>query len=554
MRFHSLKSRLILLSSVAVVGLVVASILQIFLLHARMLDDRRMLLDASIGSALSLLSGFEKEVQEGRLSEQDAQQQARDALRRMRYLGDAYFYIYSTEGMGVMHPIRREYEGVTHWDRKDKQGGYPVRTLVEAALGSDHLTRTITAKPGSDKQVEKWQRVEHFTPWGWVVGTGLYVDDIDAAFYKALARVALMITPIAFLIVVISAWITRSVVRQVGGDPAVAGQMMQAVATGNLAVDIPPAPARSLLADLGALIQSLSRSVGEIIHGAANISRAVRDIENTSAHVAEGAREQTNATHDMAAAMEQLTVSIQHISDGASETATCTQRTLLHATNGKELVTTSTEELASLSTRVTEASARIATLKTRADRVSLMAASIKDIASQTNLLALNAAIEAARAGEQGRGFAVVADEVRKLAERTADATVEIEETLLGIQEETNAAVAAMDSALPQVKRSVTAADEVSRGLAAIVVGARKAAELVQGVADATREQGEASNDLAKQVERVASMVERTAEGMTRTEHSARALSEIAGSLNVTVSQFKVLPAAGKAASETQVPA
>ncbi|WP_230970443.1 methyl-accepting chemotaxis protein [Nitrogeniibacter aestuarii] len=554
MRFRSLQSRLILLSAVAVAGLVIACVLLVLHLHSRMLDDRRMLLNASIDNAVSLLSGYAKRAEEGKLSKQDAQQQAREALRHMRYLGDAYYYVYSTKGEGVMHPIRSEYEGAAHWDRQDKQGGYPVRTLVEAAMSNDPLTRTMTAKPGSDKQVEKWQRVEHFAPWDWVVGTGLYVDDIDAAFSGALLRIALMVTPIAALILLISAWITRSVLRQIGGDPALAGQTMQEVAAGNLAVHMPPAPANSVLADLSALIQALSRSVTDIMGGARNIAEAARDIERTSANVAQGANEQSNATQGMAAAMQQLTVSIQHISDGASETAHYTQRTVLYATNGQELVTTSSRELDALSNRVTDASARIATLKTRADRVSLIAASIKDIASQTNLLALNAAIEAARAGEQGRGFAVVADEVRKLAERTADATVEIEETLCGIQDETNAAVTAMESALPQVKRSVTAADEVAQGLAAIVEGARKAADLVQGVADATREQGDASTDLARQVELVAQMVERTTEGMVRTAESARVLSEISASLNLTVSRFKVPPAAGLVAHEPQVPA
>ena len=164
---------------------------------------------------------------------------------------------------------------------------------------------------------------------------------------------------------------------------------------------------------------------------------------------------------------------------------------------------------------------------------------IKDIAGQTNLLALNAAIEAARAGEQGRGFAVVADEVRKLAERTALATTEIEQMIVGIQNETAGAVGAMDLALPEVQCGVELAMSASESLRAIEDGARRTLERVGEVADATHEQSAASTSIAQRVEQIANMVEATTDTIRGTAATAHQLEAIAVSLKQLIGRFKV---------------
>jgi len=168
-----------------------------------------------------------------------------------------------------------------------------------------------------------------------------------------------------------------------------------------------------------------------------------------------------------------------------------------------------------------------------------MTREVKDIAEQTNLLALNAAIEAARAGEQGRGFAVVADEVRKLAERTSLATTEIEQTIIGIQNDTVGAVEAMNTALPEVEAGVQLADSATESLRAIEAGARRTLDRVADVADATHEQSAASTSIAQRVEQIANMVEATTETIRGTAATAHQLESIAISLKVLIGKFKV---------------
>jgi methyl-accepting chemotaxis protein len=164
---------------------------------------------------------------------------------------------------------------------------------------------------------------------------------------------------------------------------------------------------------------------------------------------------------------------------------------------------------------------------------------IREVADQTNLLALNAAIEAARAGEQGRGFAVVADEVRKLAERTASATVEIEETIHGIQSETSGAVNAMDTALGEVDQGVQLTNSAADALRSIENGARITLERIADVASASQEQSGASTSIAQRVEKVAQMVEETTHTIRDTANIADELEHIAVALKQQIGRFKV---------------
>ncbi|PKO50078.1 MAG: methyl-accepting chemotaxis protein, partial [Betaproteobacteria bacterium HGW-Betaproteobacteria-21] len=450
------------------------------------------------------------------------QKRAANVLRSVRYLGNEYLYVYDSKAMGVMHPIRPEYEGAPHWDRKDKEGNYTVRALVGAATGGDGFAFTMTPKPGSDVQVPKLHYLEHFKEWDWVIGTGLYTDDLDALFYSQLSYVAMVIA-LAMLFVGALTWIiARTILGQIGGEPGSVMALMEKASHGDLTIEVGNAQPGSMLASLGAMTLGLREMMRQVGDSARTLVSNATHISDASGQVAAAARNQSDATSSMAAAIEELTVSVGHISDSARETEINSARAVDMAGSGEKTVHLAADEISLIAERVTSAATRIRSLEARAGDVSAIASVIKDIAAQTNLLALNAAIEAARAGEHGRGFAVVADEVRGLAERTATATVQINQMITGIQGDTAAAATSMDSALPQVERGVALAREAADSLKAIRAGAAETLERTSDVALATREQSAASTAIAQKVEGIAQMVEETSAAVDSTAESAKA--------------------------------
>ncbi|UCV08745.1 methyl-accepting chemotaxis protein [Dechloromonas denitrificans] len=539
LNFRSLKGRLTLSVLVALLGLLVLGAFQIVHLRGQLLDDRKAMLQTAVDIAVTTAKGFQEQESRGELSREQAQKLAKDALRNMRYQGNEYFYVYDSKGIGIMHPIRPEYVDKPHWDRQDKSGAYTVRALVNAALDKTGFTETQTAKPGSETMVPKLQRVAHFAPWDWVIGTGLYIDDLDALFYQQVRIAAIVIALILLSVGAVAWWIARRILAQIGGEPAAALAAMNKVAAGDLTVSLGSPARESLLGELAHLVAALRTMMSEIAQGAGQVTTSARQIADTSAEVAQAADAETESTQAMAAAMEELTVSITHVSQNADETDRFASGAADLAIQGESSVKTVADDIATMAGTVAKAAEQVRMLASNTQEVARIASVIKDIAGQTNLLALNAAIEAARAGEQGRGFAVVADEVRVLAERTEKATVEISGVVERIQNETLNTARIMDAALPEADKARSTACQTTDLLQRIAEGSRSAQGLVREVAASTREQSEASTALAQQVERIANQVEHTGESMSITARAAQALLGTAQALKTATERFRL---------------
>ena len=537
--FSGLKGRLTLSVLVALLGLLLLGAFQILHLRSQLLEDRKVTLQAAVDIAVNTTKGYYAQESKGELTKEQAQKLAKEALSSMRYLGEEYFYVYDSKGAGVMHPVRPEYVGKSHWDRQDKTGAYTVRNMVQAALDKRGFVETQTPRPGSEVQVPKLHYLQHFVPWDWVIGTGLYVDDLDAIFYQQLRNASLVIFLVLLIVGAVAWWVARAILAQIGGEPADAMAAMSQVAAGDLTVSLSAAKGGSLLGELNHLVQALRQMMEEIARGAGQVASSARDISDTSGKVAAANASETDATQTMAAAMEELTVSITHVSSNANETARHASDAADLAGQGEKSVEAVANNITTMAGTVANAADKVRTLSVNTQEVARIASVIKDIAGQTNLLALNAAIEAARAGEQGRGFAVVADEVRVLAERTEKATLEISGVVDRIQSETLNAAKIMDAALPEAEKARATAEETTGLLHRIAEGSRAAQDLVREVAASTREQSEASTSLAQQVERIANQIEHTGESMNSNARAAHSLLETAQSLKAATERFRV---------------
>jgi methyl-accepting chemotaxis protein len=197
-----------------------------------------------------------------------------------------------------------------------------------------------------------------------------------------------------------------------------------------------------------------------------------------------------------------------------------------------------TEGMNRIASEIDQASAAVNMLSERSARISNIGKIINDIADQTNLLALNAAIEAARAGESGRGFAVVADEVRKLAERTASSTREISVTVSEVQTEAERVVTMINGVTSEVQAGVRLAADSGSVLATIGDESTRTTQAVNDIADATREQSAASQEVARGIEHIATMAEQNKQATRQTQEQTRRLEELAAQLQAKVSHFR----------------
>lgn len=532
-------TRMQLLVGLTLIGLILLCLVSLFLLKDSMLEDRKSKTRDLVEVALGIIQHQHQLASQGKLSEEEAKNAARDSLRGLRFGDNDYFFGFDTNGVYFLHGANQSLEGQTKLDMQDTNGKYIVRELIASAKAGNVFVDYWFPRAGQSNAEPKLGYTTLFAPWNWVVGTGIYIDDVDQEFRKAAWLLGGISATLLGILVFFGFLVSRSVLAQLGGEPKAATEIMQRIAGGDLTASIDRAPPGSLLFALGNMTASLRQMVSEINQDANQLVGNAEKIASASDDVTRAAEQQSDATSAMAAAIEELTVSSNHISDSARDTSQYSITAVELSGQGSARVGQAAQAIQQISNTVSDASARIHALEERAKQISSIANVIKDIAGQTNLLALNAAIEAARAGEQGRGFAVVADEVRKLAERTSMATTEIEQMIVGIQGDTVGAVEAMNAALPEVEQGVELAASAASSLQEIEQGARSTLDRIGEVAEATREQSAASTSIAQRVEQIANMVEATTDTIRGTASTAHQLQQIAVNLKQLISRFHV---------------
>ena len=348
----------------------------------------------------------------------------------------------------------------------------------------------------------------------------------------------LVLFSIAFLVVALLT-VYRRIIAALGGEPAVASEVVKQVAAGDLSVEIPVAntDSTSLLAAMKVMQSNLQKLIGEIQTNADMVASAAKKMTIAAEDVAWSSNQQSASSLEIAAAMEQSTVSINLMSDSANQAQTISgdSESLMNETSG--VVSEAVNRIAKIATVVEQASQTVRTLGQESENVSKIVLVIKEVADQTNLLALNAAIEAARAGEQGRGFAVVADEVRKLAERTTQSTQEITTMISSMQSSARDAVTCIEDAVANVNEGVILTKRVGESVSRLGASSHEVKGVIIDVSSALREQNAASNEIARNVEQIAQTGERNSGAVGAVAKAATELQQLANSLTDSARHF-----------------
>ncbi len=367
-------------------------------------------------------------------------------------------------------------------------------------------------------------------------------EKLSAEDYASTRNWVIVLSVIAVLMSIAMAMLNiRSLTNQLGGEPAYVSEIAMQIASGNLSSKVftKPGDTRSMLVSMKQMQEKLGEMVSDVKSSAEQLSKTAAEVATASTQVAQGSGHQSQAASSMAASVEEMTVSIDHVAENAGEASTASNYSGELSETGSQVILNAVAEMGQIEGSVLDSAKIIGGLAQQAEGITAIVNTIKDIAEQTNLLALNAAIEAARAGEQGRGFAVVADEVRKLAERTAKSTHEISGMIENIQNASREAVASMQSGGAKVSTGVTLANQAGESIQQIKTEVNRVVQLVSNISNSLKEQSTASRDIAVNVEKIAQMSEENNVAVQHTSQAANHLEELAASLQITVSRFRV---------------
>lgn len=525
LRKLTIKQRLMILVGIVVVGLVFQAIESLNQQYTSLHDQQSEKVQKIVETAHSILVRYHQLEKDNSLSQADAQAQALNVIKSLRYDTNNYFWVNDYEPKMVMHPVKPSLNGKALGNVKDPDGVALFNEMVKVVKADNGgFVPYKWPKPGAEQPVDKIAYVKGFAPWKLIIGSGIYIDNIQEEFSAQKNFAIFVAVSLIAIIVFVSYLIGKSIIV----PTQAASDLMKDISQGegDLTKKLDEAgkdEISQLALYFNLFTQKMRTSLQDVSTNSSQVMVQADVLSKTSSDSNEEIELQNDTTTQIATAMEEMTSSIREISNNADEANNAAGDAIANTDDGKAIVSATISQIDSLSSDINDVSQVISKLATETDNIGAVLDVIRGIADQTNLLALNAAIEAARAGEQGRGFAVVADEVRTLASRTSKSTDEIQGMIqrlqAGAQEAVSAVTISKDTSDGTVKQAAKAGESLNEIERLISIISQQS----NHIASATEQQTQAAEEVNGRINDLSQM---TIKAVTNTENIANASQDL----------------------------
>jgi methyl-accepting chemotaxis protein len=521
-----------------------------------------------IQSCIAIIDGIDKDAQKNNLTRAEAQQKAIGILRSLRYgdTNDDYVWINDLNLLMIMHPFVTDLEGKSLKDYKDKTGDLMFQKMVDIGNSQGKGFHTYMWQKGADAKtiVPKLSFIQVYKPWNWLVGTGVYIEDLKEEIFRmklSLIVVTIVLAALAWLLLYLFA-------LNISKRITTLKNCLEKAKDGNLDCAI----TNSSLDDIGHMLNAFNSFVDRINSIVKEVKVSSEQLSTSSVELAASADTFAKNSQTQAASTEEMTATIEEVSGGVESIAHETNNQLGKINQVQEKIASLNDDILEMNQQVSETrnltshingltksseeslksmSANMDKINNSSQEMKQIIGIINDISDKINLLSLNAAIEAARAGDAGRGFAVVADEISKLADQTASSIKEIgtrirenEDEITKFSSNVAEVLQLLNSIIEGIvsigKMSDSVSTTMNSGLEKNRLVTENFADLIQKAENiniATSEQKTAMDEMVKSVSEITSVAQATASSSEEIAGSSEELSGVAAVLKDRVEFF-----------------
>ena len=541
LRNMSISRRLWMILIVAVLMLMTLGLLMLKQIHDDLYQAKSQKTQHVVQTASGILNFYHGLETTGVLTREAAQKQALSVVRGLRYDQNDYFWINDLTPVMIMHPANPKLDGQNLSAIRDPDGFAIFNEFVTLAKAKGvGMVDYRWPKPGAAEPVAKTSYIQLFEPWGWIIGSGVYVDDVQAQFRGQVWKASLIGLGIALIMALLVVLIARSIVRPLQEAVHAMANLSSGESDLTRSLDTHGQDEVTQLSrHFNTFTAKLRQVVSQLQVCANALAQSSAELGNNASQAHDRSQQQSQQMELVATAINEVTYGVQDVAKNAEHAASEMRDAQTQAEQGQVNIDGSLQQIDALSGTISQAVEVIRTLSTESTQIGGVLEVIRSIAEQTNLLALNAAIEAARAGEQGRGFAVVADEVRLLAQRTQKSTAEIQNMIERLQGHSEAAVKVISDSHQASQLTIEQAGQAGASLNAIGQALRNLNGLNASIASATLQQAHVVEDINQNVTQAAGLSHSTALAAQQSSEASVHLKDLSEELNGLLRQFKV---------------